>query len=265
MRWHHTNRVVAPDFAVKLVCTMRDASRFHGTGFAVVHEEKQWLVTCRHNVELESFDFAGCNDLAQLDIVSHGTLSFDNARRVVGLRVNDRIVDAVAIELREGEYSTDITPGFDTSIRMSMEGENFPDSVTILGPPPERYQLAVRPLGYVALQGFPGDALASTTLKGVQLAELPGVLDAAWMIRFVPAPTPGFSGGPVLRLTNTSASLLGITTHEYSGRFQAAMPDGRVAIIDLTAGAAVPIEPLLHAMARAGPGQTITDVAFELP
>lgn len=219
---HPTNVIQGPEFAVKIIATMHDAQEFHGTGFLVTHGGEEWLITCRHNIELEDSDFAGRNDLRRLEIVKHGTLEFDDARRVVGVRLNGRIADAVAIELRDGEYSRSVTPGFDTALNIWVEGENLPESVTILGPAPEQHQLTLRPKGYVAFQGFAGSEERSTTLKGVELEELPGFLED-WMIRFVPETTPGFSGGPVLRLTNERLSLLGITTHRYSGRFNASM------------------------------------------
>ena len=259
---HPSNRVQVQDFAVKLVATMRNGQSFHGTGFSVTHRGEDWLVTCRHNIELESRDFVGRNDLDYLEIVRHGTIHFDSARRVVGVRINNQIADCVAIELREGEFSREVTPGFDTSIKIWVEGENLPPKVTVHGPPPENNQVSLMPVGYVAFQGFAGSELHATTLKGAELRELPGVLHD-WMIRFVPETTPGFSGGPVLRLTNESLSLLAITTHRYPGRFSVVMPDGRTGIIDVTAGAAVPIAPLFGAMESAIPGHSIADVTLQ--
>lgn len=255
-----TNVIQAPDFAVKLVATMRNGQAFHGTGFAVTHRDAEWLITCRHNIELENFDFVGRNDLSRLEILPHGTIEFDDTRRVVGVRINGQIADAVAIELREGEYSFNITPGFDTGISIWVEGENLPISATVRGPAPEHHELTLEPTGYLVFQGFAGDERHPTTLKGAELEELPGFLHG-WMIRFVPETTPGFSGGPVLRLTNERLSLLGITTHRFPGRFQAHMSDGRMALIEIPAGAAVPIAPLLTAIEEAPLGHSISDAA----
>ena len=258
---NHTNIVQAPDFAVKIAATMRDGQVFHGTGFSVTHAGRDWLVTCRHNIELEDTHFAGRNDLSRLQIVRHGTLFFDDTRRVVGVRVNGRIADAVAIELREGEYSRSVTPGFDTAITMSLEGEHLPETITIRGPAPEYHQVNVAPKGYLALQGFAGDQDRPTTLKAAELHQMPDFLHD-WMIRFLPETTPGFSGGPVLRMTHDRVSLLGITTHRFSDRVEIPMDEGRIATIGVTAGAAAPIAPLLDAMNTAALGHSITDISL---
>lgn len=259
MSVHPTNIIQAPDFAVKIVATMSDGQVFCGTGFAVTHRGEDWLITCRHNIELEEFNFAGQNDLGKLQVVRHGELDFDDTRKVVGVRINGQIVDAVAIELREGEYSRGITPGFDTGITICVEGEDLPATVTIYGPAPEHHSLSLTPIGYLAFQGYSGGEEHSTTLKGAEIEELPGYLED-WMIRFIPGPAPGFSGGPVLRLTNECLSLLGITTHRFPARFNTSMSDGRVASIELSAGAAVPIAPLLTAIESAPLGHSIADV-----
>jgi len=121
--------------------------------------------------------------------------------------------------------------------------------------------VSLAPVGYLTFQGFAGEDLHPTTLKAAELEALPAFLHD-WMIRFVPATTPGFSGGPVLRLTNEQLSLFGITTHRFPGRFSTPMPDGRVAFIDIPAGAAVPIAPLLSALDAAPVGHSIADVTL---
>jgi hypothetical protein len=251
------NHVVGcPPFSVKLEMTMLSGDRYYGTGFCVTHQDCTWLVTCRHNIEDREENFLGTNDLAALDIIGESRLTFGDDRRVVGVSINGFVADCVAIELKSGEWS--IAPKFGTDIVMTVKGGNLPAEITVQGPQPEDV-LKLKPTGHVLFQGYPGGAPKPVTLRGVRAAPLPTVIQP-WMITFLPACKKGFSGGPVLAVTDDQVSLLGITTHLFQAKFSAPMGDGRTAEVEVTASAGVPLTKLVWAMEHAALGNTIAAV-----
>lgn len=249
--------VNCPEFSVKLTMNKIDGSRYYGTGFGVSIADENWLFTCRHNIEIEQRNFLGTNDLISLEILGESTILFDPIRRVVGIRIGGAIADCVAIELRPGEWRN--KPRFDPSISMTMEGETLQEFLRFQSPHNESEFLQVPASGHVLFQGFSGSNVDSTTLRGAQAEALPTVIQP-WMITYLPACEQGFSGGPVLKLEEGGASLLAITTHFFPATFRGAMEDGRIAEVETSASAGVPIKPLLQAMRQASAGNTIVDV-----
>ena len=251
------HRLDGPPWSAKLTFTLTDGATYAGTGFCVEHAGRRWLVTCRHNVEVRRFDFAGSNDLISMAAGDEVPFEVDGRRTVVGIRIGDFIPDCAAIELREGEWPS--LPKFDPRLTIAVDGFEQPDKVELRGPPSQSGSAKVKPTGWVLFQGFPGDETTAVTLRGVRLAHLPRIIQP-WMISFLPTCVEGFSGGPVLGVDQSSMSLLGITTHKHKAWFEVGLEDGRTADVQISASAAVPIAPLLAVLEKAPPGNSVIDV-----
>ena|GEM_PF-4311770 len=257
MHFDPAHLIDVPAISTKLKFTMKSGASYEGTGFCVEHQGSAWLITCRHNVEDRVSDFIGTNDLSDMTLMGEGKLDFDEERRVVGICVDGFIPDCAAIELRQGEWQT--APKFDTSIQIAVEGVDLPEIINLQAPSPATHVAQLRPTAWVIFQGFPSGVASPVTLNGVRAVALPKIIQP-WMPTFLPACAPGFSGGPVMNITNTSMSLLGITTHRYEAQFAVNMDDGRRAEISILASAAVPLAPLLWALERAPKGNSIIQV-----
>jgi hypothetical protein len=243
--------------SLKLFFTMKNGGQYFGTGFYVEHQGRAWLITCRHNIEDREFDFTGENDLISMSLIGEGEIQFDESRKVVGISVDGFIPDCGAIELRPNEWQN--TPKFDTSIRIWAQGNPASQDIRLLAPPPEEHFVVIKPTGNVIFQGYPGSTLTPVTLRGVRAVPLPTIIQP-WMITYLPACAKGFSGGPILNVTNEYVSLLGITTHRFDADVNARTADGRQAEIRLPASAGVPLAPLLWALSQAPEGNSIVPV-----
>lgn len=244
-------------FSVKLTFTMKSGGIYHGTGFYVEHLGQPWLITCRHNVEDRTCDFIGTCDLQSMSLLGMEELQFGSKRRVVAIRIDGFIPDCAAIELFPGEW-TDI-PKFDSALKMPVEGKITADVVRLMAPPPATEEVKVEPAGWVLFQGFPGDETTPSTLKGIRLAALPSIIKP-YMLSWLPACKPGFSGGPVLSASDEELCLLAITTHRFPASIRVRMEDGRMAEMEIQASVGMPIRPLLWATERAPPGYSIVEV-----
>ncbi|MDZ4371372.1 MAG: hypothetical protein U1C74_08140 [Phenylobacterium sp.] len=261
MPFDPSHLVDIPPFSVRLDFEMKTGGRYTGTGFCVDHQGRSWLVTCRHNVEDRECAFTGANDLSMMSLGGERALMLGEERRVVAIRVNGFIPDCAAIELFPGEWQA--TPKFDSGITMTMEGLALPEVIEVRAPPPSIGSASIPAQGFVLFQGFPGDVSAPVTVRGARIAPLPTIIQP-WMKSFLPACEKGFSGGPVLDVTESAVRLFGVTTHYFQAEFSVSMGDGRRAEIGLPASAFVPIAPLLWALERASPGNSVVTTPIEL-
>ncbi|EJL27381.1 hypothetical protein PMI01_03862 [Caulobacter sp. AP07] len=253
-----TNHLIdLPPISVKLSFTMRSGGQYEGTGFCVEHQGRIWLVTCRHNVEDREYDFTGANDLISMSLGGGSVLAFDATRSVVAISVDGFVPDCAAIELRPGEWGD--TPRFSTATAMWTKNVKLPDTINVQAPPPSTQAAKLQPTGWVLFQGFPGGAMTPTTLRGVRVVPLPWRI-RSWMPTFLPACVEGFSGGPVLDMTDETMTLLGITTHRFPAQFQVNVDEGRRAEVQIEASIAAPLAPLLWALERAPPGVSVIPV-----
>lgn len=257
MQFDQNHIIDSPPISVKIEFTMNSGICYEGTGFCVDHKGSLWLVTCRHNVEDRVENFTGANDLKSMIIEGKSALKFDAARRVVAISIDNFIPDCAAIELREDEWGD--TPKFSTTQRIWVKGADLPEYVTFQAPTPNTDTAKIKPTGWVIFQGFPGGATHPVTLRGVRVVPLPWLIKP-WMPTFLPACVKGFSGGPVLDITDHNITLLGITTHRFPAQFQVSMDDGRRAEMSMNASIAAPIAPLLWALEQAPPGVSLIPV-----
>lgn len=261
MSFDPSHLVDIPAFSVRLDFKMKSGARYTGTGFCVDHQGQSWLVTCRHNVEAREFGFTGANDLSLMSLNGESDLTFGEERRVVAISVDGFIPDCAAIELFAGEWRA--TPKFDCGITMSMEGLELPQVIEVRAPPPSTISVSIPAQGFVLFQGFPGGASVPVTIRGARVAPLPTIIQP-WMKSFLPACEKGFSGGPVLDVTESTVRLFGVTTHLFQAEFSVSAGDGRRAEIGLPASACVPIAPLLWALEHAPPGNSMVTTPIEL-
>lgn len=246
-----------PAISLKL-SFMQDGEEFAGTGFVVEHEGRNWLFTCRHIIENRASNFTGKTDLTSLVIVGHCDIEFDGERSVVGVSVDGFITDCAAVELRPNEWSNG--PRFGSDIILSSEGATPPTSVTLSARSPQTGTVVLPISGWVFVQGFVAGEREPTTLQGVRAAFIPKKI-RPWMVAFLPGIVPGFSGGPVLDVRETSAALLGIATHrDPKAKFTVPAGEGKLAEIEIPASIALPIKPLIWALDYAQKGDCIVPV-----
>ncbi len=250
-----------PPFSVKLAFTMLSGGAYEGTGFCVEQDGLLWLITCRHNIEDRNSHFTGVSDLDSFSIVGGNSLELHKERAIAGISIDGFIPDCAAISITRDEWGS--APIFGAETAISFNGPPLPDKFGIKAPAPQDDTGYIKPIGWVVYQGYPGGHTLPVTLRGVRAHCLPHFIQP-WMIVSLPTTTNGFSGGPLLNVTNDSMSLLGIITHKFMASFDARLEDGRSATIGLEASAAMPISPLLWAIKDVGGGVSITNIPAPL-
>lgn len=219
---------------------------FHGSGFPLRFADRDWLVSCQHNLEDEPLNLTGNVLYPQVRIIqpAGGGLDLTDGRLVVRVRVEGVIADCVAIEARAGELPTspfdhDQSFPFDlnaaeassTLVEGSVNGSsvNFPRPVN----------------GWFVIAGYPEPGAEVQLLL---VSDVGAPAPQSFMTSYHPGAAAGFSGGPLIRVDGESASIMGIHTHSYLVEWGIQMPSGEAASVSSRAGAAVPIEILLKAI-----------------
>lgn len=244
------------NFAIKLEARYIDGTAAHGAGFAVRYKDRFWLVTCRHLLEHETFNFSGRCDARTIQAVSPTAPPIGlQGRLIVGVRIQGVIADAAAIEISEAEAAG--FPKFDGLVAIPISGYQPRSSFTLnLGTMP----VPVPVHAEFHVQGYPSLSASQppVTIETVTNNGFPSL--HPWMLAYIPGAANGFSGGPVIKLTAAGAQLWGIHTHSYDATL-----DGTTGGMGWQAqsrlGGAVPISLLFRAIDRAsGTAETIIDV-----
>lgn len=246
------------NFAIKLESCLHSGDLSHGTGFIVLHNDRHWLITCRHLIESEVLNLTGVNEaiwLRGLSPASNKILL--DGRSVITPRINGTIADAVAIEIDEATFRD--TPKFVGDATLPISGNYTPrDKLTISG---NGHSVSFPMIGNFWVQGFPNlDAdIPPVTIETAYAQGMPTI--HPWMIAYTPKAANGFSGGPVIKLGQNGATLWGIHTHSYDAEITGTMSDGNNFAIGLGFGGAVPLKPLLQAIVMSQTvGEEVIDV-----
>jgi hypothetical protein len=253
-------KVDSPNFSVRLTIENKNGLLFQGTGFRVDYAQRHWLITCRHNLEIEQFKFSGTHDVAKIMPSVAGATSFylEN-RAVVNVKINGVIADAVALEI-DPENFKDV-PVFDGVKPIAFSGDiDLPEKIPLTA---GGLSIVIPIHDHYHVQGFPDltTGKTATTIHTVGSKGFPII--HPWMMAYVPSAAAGFSGGPVVKLEPTSVRLCGIHTHSYKGSIGGNI-GGQDFEADLTFGGAVAIEPLLKAIDKAsGSFETTCDVVLD--
>lgn len=247
-------------YAIKLETILKDGDRGHGTAFLLFYAGRRWLATCRHNLESDSGNLTGVNEAASIQGLFPPVAPIDLAdRAIITPRADGSIVDAVAIELRDGEFQG--TPMFSGTDMIAIDGDFVPQMTFPISYQGEQTLVAVTE--NLRIQGFPeiDPNVPPMTVPRLSANDMPRGLP--WMIAYVPGAKSGFSGGPIMTMDPSGAQLRGIHTHSYEEFFISKSVAGIAFNLKLPFGGGVPIGLLLQGIdGAAGAAEEVIDVTY---
>ena len=250
-------------FAFELLFRSTPNDQHKGSGFAIAHAGRTWLITCAHNFERDFKNLRGCLDYPLVEFVQPSglTINAGDGRRIVFAKIGGEFADCVAMELALHELpgGTCVLP-IDLPVFGEAIADDHEDQVEICDS--EGETVSVKREGLFLIVGFSN----RTTQAGpVTIVASHGVvgLDAwkSFMIAYAPSVPDGCSGGPVLRAVSPG-SYLPTAIHTNTRNTTVPIPiDGRVCSLPLSYGLAVPLKIILHAIgAASGKGLQVIQV-----
>ncbi|MGN6209992.1 hypothetical protein [Asticcacaulis sp.] len=244
----NTELVGFPAISQKLKITFPEKQTL-GSGFIVGYKDREWLVTCWHNLGPlqagSTLDLTGEMTAESIAFVNPATINLDlKNRAIIGVRKGRIHADIAAIELHAGERPD--MPWFQAQMDMDLKGFAFPTHMSIGGyDTTETVNVPI--LTHYAWQGFPGTDLNATP-RTFRAADFPNSRARhSWMLKYTPSAYGGASGCPVFKLEGEVMALVGVQVHKYSQHLEfdgIRNSTGKPvkAFADMEWGGAVPIE-----------------------